>query len=173
MTLAAEMTAPPSFEWKRWPETEKFLDEAIEVALSGNSLAATLARRMPRETGTQFKVWVDHLVMRGTKSLGGRLLELGYERRPLPYSVGVPLFTHSNGMFPPIALEATGSGSPIGADPQVSEVAHQGRVGGRFLTRARSWSGNRRLPDRPLPHCQSWRQRHHSCGGRAPGLSRV
>ncbi len=123
MTLAAEMTAPPSFEWKRWPETDKFLDEAIEAALSGNSLAATLASRMPRETGTQFKVWVDHLVMRGTKSIGGRLLELGYERQPLPYSLGVPLFTHSNGMFPPIALEATGSGSAIGADPQVSEVA--------------------------------------------------
>ena len=28
MTSTAELTAPPRFEWKRWPETDEFLDEA-------------------------------------------------------------------------------------------------------------------------------------------------
>ncbi len=71
MTATAEMTAPPRFEWKRWPETDDLLDDAIKVALEGNSLAAALASRMPRETGTQFKVWIDHLVFRGGRAARG------------------------------------------------------------------------------------------------------
>ena len=38
MAATAEMTAPPRFEWKRWPETDAFVDEAIAVALAGNAL---------------------------------------------------------------------------------------------------------------------------------------
>ena len=123
MTLATEMTAPASFEWQRWPETDEFLDEAIKVALSGNALAAALASRMPRETGTQFKVWVDHLVMPGARALAGRLVDLGYERQSSPHSVGIPLFTHSRGIFPPIALEAGKPRGSEGAGLHVSEVA--------------------------------------------------
>ena len=67
-------------------------------------LAADLASRMPRETGTQFKVWIDHLVLRGDRALAERLAELGYERQSSTYAVGVPLFAHSGGIFPPIAL---------------------------------------------------------------------
>jgi hypothetical protein len=123
MTATAEMTAPPRFEWKRWPETDEFLDEAIKVAIEGNGMAAGLASRMPRETGTQFKVWIDHLVLRGGRALAGRLIDLGYERGPSPYSVGVPLFTHSGGIFPPIALEAAQPGGAHDGELQVREVA--------------------------------------------------
>ena len=28
MASIAELKAPPRFEWKRWPETDEFLDEA-------------------------------------------------------------------------------------------------------------------------------------------------
>jgi hypothetical protein len=117
------LTAPASFEWKRWPETDEFLDQAINTALAGNSTAALLANRMPSETGTQFKVWVDHLVMRGDRRLAGRLGELGYERQASPYSVGVPLFTHAGGIFPPIALKADKPGVSDRADLHVIEVA--------------------------------------------------
>jgi hypothetical protein len=123
MTLTAEMAAPPRFEWRRWPETDEFLGEAIKVALAGNSFAAGLASRMPGETGTQFRVWIDHLVMRGSRALAGRLVDLGYERQPSPFAVGVPLFAHAGGIFPPIALEF---GKPEGtqaADLGVAEVA--------------------------------------------------
>ena len=104
MASIAELKAPPSFEWKRWPETDGFLDEAIAAAQGGNAFAAKLASRMPRETGTQFKVWIDHLVLSGDRVLAERLLKLGFERQPSTYAVGVPLFAHYGGIFPPIAL---------------------------------------------------------------------
>jgi hypothetical protein len=117
------MSAPPRFEWQRWPNTEEFVDEAIGIALSGNTLASALADRMPRETGTQLKVWVDHVVLRGDRALANRLLELGYERLPAHYAVGVPLFAHSGGIFPPIALELGKPTAAGGADFDVTELA--------------------------------------------------
>ena len=107
----------------RWPETDEFLDEAIAAALEGNAFAAALAGRMPRETGTQFKVWVDHLVMRGSRELSTRLVHLGYDRQPSTYAVGVPMFAHSGGIFPPVALEPAKSAGSNGAGSHVTEVA--------------------------------------------------
>src|ERR1700722_6147302 len=88
MTSTAELAAPPRFEWKRWPDTDEFLDEAVSAALSGNALAASLAERMPAETGTQFKVWIDHLVLSGDRRLAERLVVLGYVRQSATYAVG-------------------------------------------------------------------------------------
>ncbi len=123
MTSTAELAAPPQFEWKRWPETDEFLDEAVARALSGNALAASLAERMPAETGTQFKVWIDHLVLSGDRRLAERMLVLGYERQTASYAVGMPLYTHPGGIFPPIALERAGPGGAGGDGLQVTEVA--------------------------------------------------
>ena len=53
MPVIAETAAPVVFDWKRWPETEAFVDELIDTALEGNAFAAGLAERMPGETGTQ------------------------------------------------------------------------------------------------------------------------
>ena len=106
MSLIAETAAPTAFDWKRWPDTDAFLDEAIATALEGNAFAAALADRMQRETGTRFKVWIDHLVIRGGKSLSDRLETLGYERQSTAYGVGVPVFAHPGGIFPRIALVA-------------------------------------------------------------------
>ena len=41
MAMSCEPTAsaaPPSFEWKRWPETEAFVDRLVEQALAGQCL---------------------------------------------------------------------------------------------------------------------------------------
>jgi hypothetical protein len=123
MTITAGIAAPPSFEWKRWPEAAELLDEAIEVALTGNALAALLARRMPRETGTQFSVWVDHLVIRGDRAIAERLRELGFERESTPYAVGIPLFVHRGGIFPPIAVAPGKSEESVGSALHVTELA--------------------------------------------------
>ncbi len=97
-------TSPNTFEWRRWPETEAFVDRLIERGLEGNALAAELAQRMPLETGTRFKVWLDHVVVRGGPALGRRLQALGYAREPGDYDVGNPVFGHSGGMFPRIVI---------------------------------------------------------------------
>ncbi len=97
-------TSPSEFNWRRWPETEAFVDQLIEHGLEGNAFAAELAGRMPVETGTRFKVWVDHVVVRGGPALGRRLQALGYAREAADYDVGNPVFSHSGGMFPRIVI---------------------------------------------------------------------
>jgi hypothetical protein len=122
MPVIIETVPPPVFEWKRWPETDAVVDQLIKAALAGNTFAGALAERMPRETGTRFGDWVDHLVVRGNREFASRLGTLGYERQPTPYAVGVPVYAHPGGIFPRIALAAAGSaaGDSAGA---VLEVA--------------------------------------------------
>ena len=40
MPVIAESAAPAVFDWKRWPETDAFVDELIATALDGNAFAA-------------------------------------------------------------------------------------------------------------------------------------
>src|SRR5262245_28077698 len=79
MSNSTQTAAPRTFEFKRWPDTDAFLDEAVATVLDGNAFAALLADRMHRETGTRFKVWIDHFVIREGKNLRDRLETLGYE----------------------------------------------------------------------------------------------
>jgi hypothetical protein len=125
MAIVAEAAAPPSFDWKRWPEAEAFVDRLIATALAGNAFARELAERMPGETGTQFSVWVDHLVVSGGSGLNGRLEALGYEWQPIRYAVNAPVFAHRGAMFPRIAVVAPspGSNGRGGEEPAVREVA--------------------------------------------------
>jgi hypothetical protein len=123
MATITEPAAPAAFDWKRWPETEAFLDEMIARVLEGNAFAGQLAERMQRETGTDFKVWVDHLVIRGNSELRDRLSVLGYERESTPYSVGVPVFAHPGAIFPRIALRPAESAADGAANYEVPEVA--------------------------------------------------
>ncbi len=118
MALMTTTAAPPRLEWdwKRWPETEALVDELIATALEGNAFARELADRLPRETGTRLAIWVDHLVVNGGPNLSDRLRVLGYERTPIQYAVGVPVFAHPGGIFPRIALA-------VGDSDGVREVA--------------------------------------------------
>ncbi|MHB1558018.1 MAG: hypothetical protein ACYC61_11185 [Isosphaeraceae bacterium] len=50
MAVVMEAGAPPSFEWRRWPETEGFVERLIASALEGNAFAGGLAERMPRKS---------------------------------------------------------------------------------------------------------------------------
>lgn len=114
MTQLASVGSAPVFDWKRWPATETLIDRLITSALAGNAFAAQLAERMQTETSTRFKDWVDHLVVPGRGNLDGQLRELGYQRLPFDYGVGIPVFAHNGGVFPRVALapEST-SGSEV------------------------------------------------------------
>src|SRR5262249_39736728 len=123
MSTVAQSAPPATFDWRRWPETEAFVDEAITTALEGNAFAAKLSDRMRRETGTEFKVWVDHLVLRGGTALQNRLEALGYRRDKATYSFGVPVFVHHGGMFPRIALTLAGTNGSGATGYTIPEVA--------------------------------------------------
>jgi len=112
MSISFADPTPKAFEWNRWPETEAFLDARVASALAGNAFAAGLADRMARETSTRFKDWVDHLVLGEAPGLARTLEGLGYARRLVPYSAGVPAFAHEGGMFPAVAVRP-GSGEEV------------------------------------------------------------
>jgi hypothetical protein len=123
MSVVAETASPSVFEWKRWPETEAFVDELVASAREGNAFAATLADRMQRETGTWFKAWVDHLVVRGGAGLEARLRGLGYQRQEIAHSTLVPVYAHARGIFPRVAVLRSDTDGGDKAAPSVSEVA--------------------------------------------------
>jgi hypothetical protein len=115
MSTLTAPTSPPSLEWQRWPGTEAFLDRLLEEGLEGNAFAEELASRMIRETGTLLKVWIDHLVVAGTRGLARELVELGYERSLLAHPSGGSVHRHSGGIFPPLVLVASpGHGDETG-----------------------------------------------------------
>ena len=95
------------FDWKRWPETEAFVDELIATALAGNAFAAEpggadAAARPGRGSRTGSITWW----FAADPALADRLEALGYERQRSTYAVGVPVFAHPGGIFPRIALGA-------------------------------------------------------------------
>jgi hypothetical protein len=123
MATVTEAVAPPSFDWKRWPETEAVVDGLIAAARDGNAFARGLAVRMPGETGTRFSVWVDHLVLSDAPGLAGQLEALGYERQPIRYPVNAPVLAHPGGIFPRIAIVGPDGNGPAGEEHVVREVA--------------------------------------------------
>jgi hypothetical protein len=123
MPVIAEPSAPVAFDWKRWPETERFMGELRARALEGSAFAAELAERMRAETGTRFDDWVDHFVVRGDSSVAHRLESLGYQRQQIAYAVGVPVFAHPGAIFPRIALARDETSKNEGGYLDVPEVA--------------------------------------------------
>jgi hypothetical protein len=116
VSVSIPAPAAPTFDWKRWPETEAFVNELLVAALEGNSFAAHLAERMHTETSTRFKDWVDHFLISEQPGLARKLTSLGYERQIITYDINVALFIHHGGMFPTIAVK-------LGSGPVVYEVA--------------------------------------------------
>jgi hypothetical protein len=115
MSVAESLAAPSLFEWQRWPDTEAFVDRLIERALDGNRFTRDLAGRMLAETGTNFKVWVDHLLLSAAPGMDRKLAALGYQRESISYAVGIPVYSHQGAIFPRIALAAaTASGHDDG-----------------------------------------------------------
>ena len=107
--------APETFDWKRWPEAERFIGEKVAAAPGGNAFASALAGRMLRETSTRFDDWVDHLVLGDTPGLARSLAGLGFARQTTTHPDGSAVFAHPGGMFPKVVL-ASGQG------PEVREV---------------------------------------------------
>lgn len=110
MSLTAEPREPEQFEWKRWPETEKLVNELTETALAGNAFAQKLAERMPSETGTILQNWLDHFYVTAPSSFTDRLTTLGYEPEDDPHSAGVVVYVHRGGLFPRIAVASAEAG---------------------------------------------------------------
>ncbi len=116
MPVIMPTPAPPSFDWKRYPEVDAFLAEKLRAALACNPFAADLSRRMSDETSTRFVDWVDHLVITDRPGVNVRVLDLDYQIDRTPYAVGATVYRHEGGLFPRIIVVS-------GGGPEVREVA--------------------------------------------------
>jgi hypothetical protein len=123
MSTTLESPPTPSFDWRRWPETEAFVDGLIARALDANPFASGLAQRMASETSTRFKDWVDHLVVSDRPGLARTLEGLGYARRPGMYATSVPVFGHEGGMFPKVAVVPGGGEEVLEVAIKVESIA--------------------------------------------------
>ncbi len=123
--MPSTLESPPSpiFDWRRWPETEAFVDAWIARALEANPFASGLAARMASETSTRFKDWVDHLVVSDRPGLARALEGLGYARRPEMYATAAPVFGHEGGMFPKIAVVPGGTEEVLEVAIKVESIA--------------------------------------------------
>jgi hypothetical protein len=111
------VTSSHLFDWKRFRETDQYLETLVSEALGGNPFADRLAVRMRLETGTRFVNWIDHLLLSDRAGLSAELERLGYTRDwPVAYGWNRPVYRHEGGRFPRIVVES-------GGGPAVREVA--------------------------------------------------
>ena len=120
--------APPAFEWKRFPETEAFVDALIVEGLAGNPFAQRLAGRLKGETGTRFADWVDHLVLSDRPGLAGDLARLGYARDLAAQAASGRAYAHQGGMFPRLVVGGAGGASVRTLGIKVESVADFSRA---------------------------------------------
>ncbi len=94
------------FDWKLYPETEKFLSSIVADFLLNNHFASEISKKMSTETSTKFFNWIDYAIIPESKTSKELLLKLGF-------TLFVPvdkkckygkLFKHSRSYFFPIIL---------------------------------------------------------------------
>ncbi|MFN0011320.1 MAG: hypothetical protein ACKVS8_06715 [Phycisphaerales bacterium] len=95
------------WDWQPQPKAWKLVNELVDTFLKNNAPAAALAARMKNETGTRFVDWIDHIAVADEAALRPRLLDAGFEHKPVPHGPGQ--YVCDKGMFPPVLLGPCGS----------------------------------------------------------------
>lgn len=100
-TIAPELR---QFNWQPQPAGQAVINDLLADFLGRCAGAAELARRMKHDTGTRFRDWVDTIQAPRSAELRSRLIDAGFERKPVP---GAPdCFVHEGAMFPTIVLDS-------------------------------------------------------------------
>jgi len=113
MSTSATLDSSPKFDWKRWPETEAWLQERVGEIRAVNRFADKLAEAMATRASTRFRDWIDHLVLNERPGLLEDLERFGYRRAAFSYGVNAPAFRHPGGQFPALAVAPAPSGGPL------------------------------------------------------------
>ncbi len=92
------------YDWKRYPETARFIDERINVFCQKSADIQQFAHDLQTRTGTRLRDWVDHLEVEWSDALANQLVELGYE--PVT-DADCPLYHHPAAMFPAVKAAAS------------------------------------------------------------------
>jgi hypothetical protein len=98
-------TAPPNFQWGRFPETEAFLDKQIQRFLGAHPFAAQLAQRMREESSTLLPNWVDYLVVPQQDVDADQLeTKFGFQIEHVEARQGETVYWHPHAHFPRLVL---------------------------------------------------------------------
>lgn len=134
MDLSTEMQ---KFHWEPQPAAQAVVDALVAEFFSLCLRARSLAGRMKQETGTRFHDWIDFIEVPDSPSMGGRLREVGFERRSLAGAPGA--HTNELGIFPTVILsDRTRVGLKVDsvadflAANHVSDGAIEGEPGSAF-----------------------------------------
>lgn len=107
------LNAPDNFNWPLAYEAEALLSTHINAFLAKNATAATLARRMHDETGTEFFEWTDHFVVPPNQEAAFRAVGFVTEASDVPAFHTV--LAHPHAMLPRVmvSLKAKPSATPL------------------------------------------------------------
>jgi len=95
----------PVFDWQRWPETERFLNDRYAELLAQNPWAKDFADRLRDTTGTAIPDWVDHVTLNGSRISHEVLRELGYKpRRGEDSNPNRRVYTHPGADLPNLVI---------------------------------------------------------------------
>ncbi len=106
------------FQWEPQPRAQALITELIEDFLTRCPAANELADRMRDETATRFPDWVDAIEAPRSAELADRLLETGFELRPVPGAA--ERYEHLGAMFPVVALH---EGDDASLSPGVTRLS--------------------------------------------------
>lgn len=103
------------FAWRRWPETERFLEDRYAEMISEDLWFKEFVDQLLRVSGTLIGDWVDHLLINGGRVSHETLRELGYKPRRGEDSLpGKRVYVHTGADFPVLIVDPNaGSNQPI------------------------------------------------------------
>ncbi len=98
----SSLQSPANFNWPLAYEAEALLSQYINAFLAQHSWAATLARRMSAETGTEFFEWTDSFVVSANHEAAFRAAGFVTENTEAPAHITV--LAHPHAMLPRVRV---------------------------------------------------------------------
>ncbi len=115
-----------SLEWKRYPETETYLEKKLAQFVDAVPPARTLDVDLCARTSSRLSDWVDHLVLVDGDTPRARLTEYGFVPQAVPAAPSVGVYHHPGACFPRILLlgrEGVAPGTVLVTALQVEEIS--------------------------------------------------
>lgn len=96
------MTEPKQFQWQRFPEAERWIEEKLDDAKKANYSINELSQELHSQTSTRLFDWVDHLTIPFSIKDEQKLEAYGFELDRA--SDSYRLFVHHGALFPSIVM---------------------------------------------------------------------
>lgn len=94
------------FDWRRWPETARFLGARYAELIAGDAWLKDFADKLLQQTGTLLGDWVDHVLINGGRVSHDTLRELGYKpRRGEDALPGKRVYVHPGADVPTLIVD--------------------------------------------------------------------